>query len=97
MVVEVAGWAILGVSALLRWSGQSWRAFLIIFAGWCAAYVGAFYVWLPAFPHWTWAHTIAVTTTLLLASLACGQRGALSWVRRGRTNGPPAAADSVAE
>jgi hypothetical protein len=74
MVVEVTGWSVLGIAILRRWSGGPWQALLGVAAGWCLAYVGGFYAWLPAFPHWSWAHTVAVTSTLVAAGVASRPR-----------------------
>ena len=71
MVVEVTAWALLGIAVLMRWSGSPLQAFMGALAAWCFAYVASFYAWLVAFPHWTWAHTIAVSATLVLLGLGC--------------------------
>ena len=69
MVIEVAAWAGLGVVLLKRWSRCGGGALIVALVGWNGAHVVIFYLWLRAYPHWTWRHTVCVALTLIAVAI----------------------------
>jgi len=65
MTLEIAAFAVLGISILWRWAflaGVLGGAAAVL---WNGSYWGAFYAFLAVTPHWTWAHTFLVCAVLL--------------------------------
>jgi hypothetical protein len=70
MVIEASAFAALGILILRKWAGsRSWMLAVVLVA-WNAVHVLTFYVWLIAFDHWLWLHTVAVCLSLLAIGAA---------------------------
>jgi hypothetical protein len=78
MVVEMTAFGVLGLMVLRRWSGGPIRLMYGALVAWNGLHVALFYLWLTLFNHWTWAHTVGLTVSMLavgVAILVSGQRG----------------------
>lgn len=65
MTLEVAAFAVLGLSILVSWAPLTGILGVVAAFLWNGAYWVAFYALLPVASHWTWAHTLGVCSVLL--------------------------------
>jgi hypothetical protein len=88
MVFEMAAFAILGLSWLRPTRDWSLAGKLWALVAWNGAFVGLFYTYLTWFPHWSWAHTFALSFTLIFIAMFIQVEGnrneAVKWHMRYR-------------